>query len=227
MTSSLPPRTLADQSATGPATLIIGGIADGMGSVWAPVLVVCVGTMMAFGFASGWNFEDVNLFALGALRSRHRRRGHAEHGRNHTRHRCLWPDRRQCGWQRRDVRLGPASTASGPTPWTAWGNTTAATGKGFAIGSAALTALALLAAYVEEVRVGFERWGADIAVTLEDDGFYKASPGFVIHKQGENVKTYLFMPDDRRHEHVETVWGRSLLQQERAGTCGRQLLSDR
>jgi hypothetical protein len=41
----------------------------------------------------------------------------------------------------------------------ALGNTTAATGKGFAIGSAALTALALLAAYVEEVRIGFDRWG--------------------------------------------------------------------
>jgi inorganic pyrophosphatase/K(+)-stimulated pyrophosphate-energized sodium pump len=49
----------------------------------------------------------------------------------------------------------------------ALGNTTAATGKGFAIGSAALTALALLAAYVEEVRVGFDRWGHAVAENVE------------------------------------------------------------
>ena len=55
--SSRPPRQLAEQAQTGPATIIIGGIADGMQSVWFPVVVVCAGTITAFGFACGWNFE--------------------------------------------------------------------------------------------------------------------------------------------------------------------------
>jgi inorganic pyrophosphatase/K(+)-stimulated pyrophosphate-energized sodium pump len=57
----------------------------------------------------------------------------------------------------------------------ALGNTTAATGKGFAIGSAALTALALLAAYVEEVRIGFDRWGHSAVVTR--DGVQEVAAG--------------------------------------------------
>jgi K(+)-stimulated pyrophosphate-energized sodium pump len=78
------------------------------------------------------------------------------------------------------------------------GNTTAATGKGFAIGSAALTALALLAAYVEEVRVGFRHWGDEIVETrqLEEGEFLKASNGFVIGMHGDESLLLLAMPRD-------------------------------
>ena len=48
----------------------------------------------------------------------------------------------------------------------------------------ALTALALLAAYVEEVRIGFERWGDTVAASVEEDGFYKVSDGFVVENTG-------------------------------------------
>jgi len=78
------------------------------------------------------------------------------------------------------------------------GNTTAATGKGFAIGSAALTALALLAAYMEQVRVGFDRWAEEVVVAEHEDGWYKVNDQFLIlheHNDKENT-SWLMFPDE-------------------------------
>ena len=60
-----PTKNLAAQALTGPATVIIGGIAAGMKSVWVPVVVVCLGTLGAFAAANGGNFVDVEYFTLG------------------------------------------------------------------------------------------------------------------------------------------------------------------
>ncbi len=163
-----PTQELADQALTGPATIIIGGVAEGMMSVWAPVLIVGAATLLAFGFANGFNFTDPNVFALGLYGV-----GIAAVGMLSTLGITLATD-----------AYGPiADNAGGNAQMSgmpeivrertdaldALGNTTAATGKGFAIGSAALTALALLAAYIEEVRIGFERWGQS-AITEVADG---------------------------------------------------------
>ncbi|MBQ5366228.1 MAG: sodium/proton-translocating pyrophosphatase, partial [Thermoguttaceae bacterium] len=57
-----PTQAIANQGKTGPATVIIAGIAEGMFSTWAPVVIVGVATILAFGFTTGFNFEDVKLF---------------------------------------------------------------------------------------------------------------------------------------------------------------------
>ena len=162
-----PTKDLADQALTGPATIIIGGVAEGMLSTWVPVLVVGAATLLAFGFANSFNFADPNVFALGLYGV-----GIAAVGMLSTLGITLATD---AYGQIADNAGGNAQMAGLPEivrertdALDALGNTTAATGKGFAIGSAALTALALLAAYVEEVRIGFERWGT--TVTQAADG---------------------------------------------------------
>ncbi|MFM7413419.1 MAG: sodium/proton-translocating pyrophosphatase, partial [Planctomycetota bacterium] len=60
-----PTKELADQALTGPATIIIGGVAEGMLSTWAPVLITGVATLLAFGFANGFDFKNPAAFALG------------------------------------------------------------------------------------------------------------------------------------------------------------------
>jgi inorganic pyrophosphatase/K(+)-stimulated pyrophosphate-energized sodium pump len=172
-----PTKKLSDQAITGPATIIIGGIADGMMSVWVPVIVVCIGTLCAFGFANGWDYTDVNFFALGLYGV-----GIAAVGMLSTLGITLATD----AYGPIADNAGGNAEMSGLEPVVrqrtdaldSLGNTTAATGKGFAIGSAALTALALMAAYIEEVRIGFERWGEEAAHSVEAD-FVKASNGFV------------------------------------------------
>jgi len=200
-----PTKNLADQAATGPATIIIGGVADGMQSVWVPVITICVGTMLAFGFANGFNYSDLEFFALGLYGV-----GIAAVGMLSTLGITLATD-----------AYGPIADNAGGNAEMAGlepivrertdaldslGNTTAATGKGFAIGSAALTALALLAAYVEEVRIGFERWGADV-VAEEDAGLYRITDKFVVEVVNPEAETmeerneyYLVMPEDSRRE---------------------------
>ncbi len=146
-----PTQDIAEQALTGPATVIIAGIAEGMKSTWASLATIVVAIIMAFVFAGGGHEFMLGLYGVGI----------AAVGMLATLGITLATD-----------AYGPiADNAGGNAEMThqkpevrertdaldSLGNTTAATGKGFAIGSAALTALALLAAYVEEVRVGQQR----------------------------------------------------------------------
>ncbi|MEX0718415.1 MAG: sodium/proton-translocating pyrophosphatase, partial [Planctomycetaceae bacterium] len=186
-----PTKKIADQAVTGPATVIIAGVAEGFYSVWVPILSIGVGIMLAFGFATGFVYDDPRVFAMGLYGV-----GIAAVGMLSTLGITLATD-----------AYGPiADNAGGNAEMShqdpivrertdaldSLGNTTAATGKGFAIGSAALTALALLAAYVEEVRLGFDHWVLKVpAVT--------ASPmeGATVRKLSDRVLVYRPTEDAR------------------------------
>ena len=182
-----PTQKLAEQAETGAATIIIGGIADGMMSVWVPVITVCVAMVAAFGFANGWHFGDVTFFSLGLYGV-----GIAAVGMLSTLGITLATD----AYGPIADNAGGNAEMSGLDPKVrertdaldSLGNTTAATGKGFAIGSAALTALALLAAYVEQVREGFDRWGSAAVTQQADAEYIKASPQFIVRNLKEKDK---------------------------------------
>jgi len=218
-----PTKKLADQAVTGPATVIIGGVADGMLSVWAPILVICAATICAFGFANGWHFNDTTYFALGLYGV-----GIAAVGMLSTLGITLATDAYgpiadNAGGNAQMAELEPI-VRERTDALDSLGNTTAATGKGFAIGSAALTALALLAAYVEEVRIGFDRWGGNVGEAVQfEEGFYKVSHGFVVYVPDftatsdqpapttlEEKKAacgkFLVMPALQRDERVRQEW---------------------
>jgi K(+)-stimulated pyrophosphate-energized sodium pump len=188
-----PTKELADQAVTGPATIIIGGVAEGMLSVWAPVVITGAATLLAFGFANGFNFADPSAFALGLYGV-----GIAAVGMLSTLGITLATD---AYGPIADNAGGNAQMAGMPElvrertdALDALGNTTAATGKGFAIGSAALTALALLAAYVEEVRIGFERWGESaVMATAGEDGWVKIADNVVVEQTSAGDRTWLLL----------------------------------
>ena len=186
-----PTKAIARQGKTGPATVIIAGIAEGMFSVWAPVVIVGVATLLAFGFTTGFDFTNVKTFSLGLYGV-----GVAAVGMLSTLGVTLATDAYgpiadNAGGNAEMAGL-PEEVRQRTDALDSLGNTTAATGKGFAIGSAALTALALLAAYVEEVRVGFERWGVSAVKTLEENsdaqpGYYKVSDSFAVYYAGKDA----------------------------------------
>lgn len=150
-----PTRRLAESGKTGPATVIISGVGLGMVSTAIPVIAVVAGIILSYWFASGFDFANVAMGLYGI--------GIAAVGMLSTLGITLATD-----------AYGPiADNAGGNAEMSglgeevrkrtdaldSLGNTTAATGKGFAIGSAALTGLALLASYIEEIRIGLERLG--------------------------------------------------------------------
>jgi K(+)-stimulated pyrophosphate-energized sodium pump len=161
-----PTKGIAKQTQQGPATTIIEGMAVGMTSSWVPVLVISAAIIGAYGFAGGFHSFPNGVYGI----------GFAAVGMLSTLGITLATD-----------AFGPiADNAGGNAEMSALpkevrertdaldglGNTTAATGKGFAIGSAALTALALIASYMEEIKLWVGRLADKSADGFKQVGDY-------------------------------------------------------
>ena len=153
-----PTRLVSEAGLTGPATVIISGLGLGMLSTAIPVLAVVVGIICSFLFASGFDFTNVGMGLYGI--------GIAAVGMLSTLGITLATDAYgpiadNAGGNAEMCNLGK-EVRKRTDALDSLGNTTAATGKGFAIGSAALTGLALLASYVEEIKIGLLRLGETV-----------------------------------------------------------------
>jgi K(+)-stimulated pyrophosphate-energized sodium pump len=147
-----PTKDIAQNALTGPATVIISGLGTGMLSTVVPVVAVVVGTTLAYCLAAGsWHFSPasmsmglygIGIAAVGMLSTLGITLATDAYG----------PIADNAGGNAEMAGL-PPEVRMRTDALDSLGNTTAATGKGFAIGSAALTALALLASYVEELKI--------------------------------------------------------------------------
>ena len=159
--SHKPTQTIAHSAESGPATVIISGLGMGMISTAVPVITIAVAIILAFLFATG--FDTANLLTAHNLSLGLYGIGIAAVGMLSTLGITLATDAYgpiadNAGGNAEMSRLEP-HVRQRTDVLDALGNTTAATGKGFAIGSAALTALALLASYIEEVKIGLQHIG--------------------------------------------------------------------
>ena len=157
-----PTQKVSESGVTGPATVIISGMGLGMLSTAIPVVAVVVGILLSYMLATGFsmNPEDITIGLYGIAI--------ASVGMLSTLGITLATD----AYGPIADNAGGNAEMSGLEPEVrrrtdaldSLGNTTAATGKGFAIGSAALTALALLASYIEEIRIAMERSMPEVVV---------------------------------------------------------------
>ena len=154
-----PTQKVSESSQTGPATVIISGLGLGMLSTAIPVITVGVAIILAYLCANGFHVEftaqnlsmglyGIGIAAVGMLSTLGITLATDAYG----------PIADNAGGNAEMSGL-PAEVRQRTDALDALGNTTAATGKGFAIGSAALTALALLASYVEEIKIALIRTG--------------------------------------------------------------------
>ena len=152
-----PTQKIAEASQTGPATVIIKGIGTGMISTMVPVVTISVAIMLSFLCANGFDMSmsaksistglyGIGIAAVGMLSTLGITLATDAYG----------PIADNAGGNAEMSGLGK-EVRERTDALDALGNTTAATGKGFAIGSAALTALALLASYVEEIKIAMIR----------------------------------------------------------------------
>ena len=156
-----PTRKIAGSSETGPATVIISGIGTGLVSTAIPVVTVSAAVIIAYMSAIGFDVKNmlsgpnlsmglygIGIAAVGMLSTLGITLATDAYG----------PIADNAGGNAQMSNLD-AKVRERTDMLDALGNTTAATGKGFAIGSAALTALALLASYIEEIKIALERAG--------------------------------------------------------------------
>ena len=157
-----PTQKISEAGLTGSATVIIKGIGTGMMSTCIPVVTIGVAIMMSYLCANGFNMEmsaealshglyGIGIAAVGMLSTLGITLATDAYG----------PIADNAGGNAEMSELGE-EVRHRTDALDALGNTTAATGKGFAIGSAALTALALLASYIEEVKIAMERAGTTL-----------------------------------------------------------------
>ena len=177
-----PTQKVSESSQTGPATVIISGLGLGMLSTAIPVITVGVAIILAYLCANGFAIEltaqnlsmglyGIGIAAVGMLSTLGITLATDAYG----------PIADNAGGNAEMSGL-PAEVRQRTDALDALGNTTAATGKGFAIGSAALTALALLASYVEEIKIALIRVGQDLP-----NGVHAAQATLVDFMEAYNV----------------------------------------
>ena len=179
-----PTQKISEASKTGPATVIIQGIGTGMISTMIPVVTISVAIMLSYLFANGFDLSmsassismglyGIGIAAVGMLSTLGITLATDAYG----------PIADNAGGNAEMSELGEEGRHR-TDALDALGNTTAATGKGFAIGSAALTALALLASYVEEIKIAMVR-------AVEEGQSFVDAAGNIFNPASANMLDYM------------------------------------